>query len=296
MPKIAIVTSIAYGGNNQSCFERGVQVGYAAALPQIVPFQADGNYEGIQGKVRDAINDHPAPDLVVTAGGIVAANAAAAVLNTVNSTAYIYLAGIVQAAPGPTNKGGAVLNTPAQNPDRCHKLDYVLNGDYTNVYLVINNNNPMETDPINGEAAQWRATINNHVRAFFTGGPNPTPPADPVQAITGEVNAFAPSAPSGLVISSDPFFRLYVTTLVRAFRTHHTFAGVPICYPFKDYTDHDNSGHGHHLDKPQLSLPLADAAFTDTGYYQLGLKAGTYLRTLVDQHVIGWDRVSRTWH
>jgi hypothetical protein len=291
--KIAIVTSISYGDNNKDCFERGVRDGgFAAALPTIDPFHARGDYQHINTQVQNAVADNP--NLIVTAGGVIAANAAAAVLNAANSKPYIYLAGIAPSAMGPTNKGGVILNTPAQNGARLQQLTG--HCDLTKVYLVVNDNNPMEAGA-NSEAVQWG---NNRVARFFAGIANPTA-ANVVQVLTQAVTALAASnpTPSGLVISSDPYFRLYRTELVKTFRADNTLKAVPICYPFKEHADADKSGHAYWLYKPQLSVPVATSSNADiqaTGYYKLGLEAGKYLSTGANRGIITWDLNQNRWH
>jgi hypothetical protein len=294
MAKIAIVSSIGYGGDIQSCFKSGVVDGGLAA-PTIKPFPAQGDYSNVNTQVQNAIADNP--DLIVTAGGVIAANAAAAVLNAANSKRYIYLAGIVPSAIGPTKKGGVILNTPAQNGARLQQLTG--HCDLTKVYLVVNDNNPMEAGA-NSEAAQWANMGNNNVARFFAGIANPTA-ANVVQVLTQAVTALAASnpTPSGLVISADPVFRLFRTELRKAFRANNTLKAVPICYPFKEYAD--NSGHGFVLNKPQVSVHVASSTksdIQDTGYYQLGLKAGRYLSQGGDQDqgTATWDANQNKWN
>jgi hypothetical protein len=196
MSKIALVHSTRYGGHNKACFEAGLQRGGVPVPPNTVhPFPCNGDYGDAANEVGKAIADNP--DLIVTAGGLVPADAAKAALGA-GGKPYIYLAGILQSNPGQTNQGGVVLNSAAQDGARLQ----LLNGkcDLARVYLVVNNNGVMPAT----EIGLWP---NNNVARFFAGMANPTEP-HAHQLLTQDVANLAASnpTPSGLVISAGSVF------------------------------------------------------------------------------------------
>jgi hypothetical protein len=114
--------------------------------------------------------------------------------------------------------------------------------------------------------------INDNVFLFFTNPPadNPAPP-NVLNAYIAEVTNLKNQIPSptGVVVSSDPFFRSTASDFVSAMSS----LGVPICYPFQDFNP----------TPPNILLPnaavLSSATSTDpnTAYYRLGLVAGAVL-------------------
>lgn len=290
MPIVAIVHSTAYGDNNKDCFDAGINATGAAQV-QTSDFPARGNYAQLQQKVTDALAVNP--DLIVAAGGVIAANAAAAVLSHTTDKPYIFLTGDLSVTNvGPTNVGGVDLNCSAGNPARLTLLGTTFPGlNLANVYLVVNNNAPMSGH----EVQQWQQAGNNHFKIFFQNSANP--PENAANPFGAEVAALAASnpRPSGLVISADPCFRYHRAKLAQAIRANGTLNAVRVCYPFREFAD--NGSHCS-LDRPQLSLPVASSAaaeITATAYYQLGRKAGTYLNTQQNAGVVKWDFTQNNW-
>jgi hypothetical protein len=93
MATVAIVHSTAYGDNNKGCFDAGMAdalQGSGVPKPATPDYPARGDYSKLQQRVRDALQGPPSADLIVAAGGVIAANAAAAVLTHPNDKPYIF--------------------------------------------------------------------------------------------------------------------------------------------------------------------------------------------------------------
>ncbi|MFZ2138765.1 MAG: hypothetical protein WAV78_17840 [Xanthobacteraceae bacterium] len=292
MPTIAIVTSTTFGGDNEACFRQGLAS--VGALPTISPpFQANGNYDEafLRSKVRDAANT--APNLIVTAGGIAMAVAAQKELGQANDPKFVYLTGDVPQVPGNPNPNAVAGGVNMDNPggDQARK-DILTNAPYhvnaATLYLIVNANSLMSDK----DAHPWPPA---KVAKFFDNTPNPP---DPTNAFNTEFTNLSHRhpAPGGLVISADPYFRLWRTAFTTALGN---ILPVPVCYPFQDFKDatqpnqpnYDNSAV---LDLPQLNDPN-DSSNSETAYYKLGWQAGRYLAGTANVRVVPWDWQNRVW-
>jgi hypothetical protein len=297
MATVAVVTSISFGGANEACFKRGL-LSASGALPNIPPpFQASGNYDNatLRNLIRTAANSHP--DLIVTAGGIATAQAAAAELAQ-HDPKFIYLAGVKLPANSPTTAlaGGVNINAPVEDTARKKKLTNPPSGtdpgfgvNPGKIYLIVNANSPMADQDAHG----WPPA---KIAKFFDGaGANPD---DPSGTGTGSFNAEFTNlqhrhpTPEGLVVTADPYFRLWRTAFTAALGS---ILAVPVCYPFHDFIDainnqtgQPNIGNSTWLDLPKLNNPTNDAD-PDTAYFKLGKQAGRFLAGTANVQLVTWD-------
>jgi hypothetical protein len=304
MTTIAVVTSITFGGNLRTCFEAGLNASGAHSVTIPPPYEAKGNYSLLPTYVQNAASTKP--DLIVAAGGLPTAIAAAQNLNQNNGDPqFVYLSGILLNTMNKCNSGGANQNVPMENQARKEKLtDPPLNvPDASRIWLVVNNNNQFSGAEINA----WG---NANVQPFFQGSPN-NPPAN-TNDNSNNNNfiqefhnlAIMATPPLGLVISPDPYFRHWRTAFTIALADQ---LPVPVCYPYGEFVDAanttGNAGNSTSLNLPHLARPSSanPTQIAATAYYQLGLKAGQYLIAKASGHptqfvgVTTWDAVSKKW-
>ena len=210
MTTIAVVHSTAFSAEFQTCFMAGVTASGAVQPITIThtPFEAHGEYRQLPTLMRNAADTHP--DLIVAAGGLIAANAAATVLIQSNGDPqFVYLSGVSLTGNNPCNSGGVNLNVSIENSVRRALLTgNPYNLDPARIYLVVNNNAPMSAQ----EATSWGANS----AAFFPTGPNPLINTNDTTAGNHFIHEFSVLAscqpkPLGLVISGDPYFRHWRT-------------------------------------------------------------------------------------
>ncbi len=291
MTDVAVVTSISFGGDNAACFKKGL-LSVVAALPNILPpFEANGNYDTatLRGLVRNAVNNNPKPDLIVAAGGLVMAQAAALELTNTDPK-FVYLTGDTLTGNSPASAGGVNMNNPGEDRVRRKKLtDPPFNVDPGKIYLVVNFNAPMSGN----DANNWPPA---QVASFFKNG-NPLDPTNDLNTEFTNLQKSNPT-PKGLVISADPYFRLWRTAFTKALAN---ILAVPVCYPFQDYIDAINAEPGTpNLAKSvSLDLPKLNDSANDnnqnTAYYQLGKQAGRFLSGTANVQVVKWDAATATW-
>jgi hypothetical protein len=297
--KIAIVTSIEFGGRPRSCFEAGLHDSGAHAATIAPPYEAKGDYgQQLNRLVHNAASIQP--DLIVAAGGCVAANAAASVLNQANNDPqFVYLSGFLLTTNNPCNSGGVNQNVPIENQARKNKLTghaAPFNVDPARIWLVVNNNNPMSGT----ETAQWG---NTNYQSFFTSSPNPPTNANDTTNNNNFIHEFGelagkPQAPLGLVISPDPYFRYWRTAFVKALDSQ---LAVPVCYSYEDFVDAangtGNAANSVSLDQPYLyrQAGATPHELEATAYYQLGYKAGQFLIAKASGHPTQFVGVT-TWN
>jgi hypothetical protein len=277
MTAIAIIHSGTFGADNQTCFSAGLSAGLGASpMPSIATKDAQGIYRNIRGLIRQAITQTPSLDLIVTAGGLIVANAAEAELTQGTDPQFVFLSGVIPPSAGPKNSGGASLNVPVENMNRRNLLTSrptpVPSG---NIYLVVNNNAAIR----DLEIAGW-----TNVARFFASGPSPDDNTNDTASTNNFIAEFRTLAgmsptPLGLVISPSPYFRHWRSAFTKALA--HVLP-VPVCYPFQDFVvaaGATNPGNNMSLNRPFLSRPntASAAEIANTAYYRLGLKAGTFL-------------------
>lgn len=280
-PTIGIVHTGQFGGSKpEMCFLKGLsdegwekQTAPGKQKVNIKVQSAGKKYGGSfgHGEIRDKAKLHGDVDLIVAAGGLVSAEGSKSAL-TGKNIPFVYLVGRIP--PGgissPKCAGGVNLDMAARNPDRVAKLLQDFPVDEDGLYLVVNANAAMA----GSEADDWRASQNDNVAEFFAGEDNKEAKFEDWVEVLGASDPL----PTGVVVSSDPFFRLFRTDFTAALAQ----LGIPVCYPFKEFVEvAPAQSQKTCLDKPQLSVNnVADPDLADTGYYQLGRKAGQVLNQL----------------
>ncbi len=292
MPNIAIVTSISFGGNNAACFNAGLASTFGGPT-QITTFSSNGDYDPnkLRCLTRSAANS--GPDLIVTAGGLVTAVAAAAELTTADPK-FVFLSGAALPGPKPPALAGGVnINNASEDVARKQVLTgRPFNVPSGHIYLVVNNNSPLN------DGAGWPPA---KVARFFNNAPNP-PTNDPNTGVhfIAEFQALAQQnpTPGGLVVSADPYFRLWRTAFTVALAA---VLPVPVCYAYQDFIDAINAlpntpniNNSRALDLPNLNNP-ANPNDPNTAYFQLGKQAGRFLAGTADMKVVKWDAGNNTW-
>jgi hypothetical protein len=292
MTTIAVVTTTAFGGNVQTCVEAGLNASGAHSWNISHVFESKGDYGVLTLQTLVQYAAGIKPDLIVTAGGLPAAMAAANTLDPQTDPQFVYLSGILLSTTNTCNSGGVNQNVPMQNVAR----KAVLSGhvaDPARIWLIVNSNNTIFS---NAEIAKWGKA---NVQEFFQGSPtNPASNTNDNNIATNYfVQEFATLAgmtptPLGLVISPDPYFRHWRTAFTIALNDR---LAVPVCYPYQEFSDAAPTGHaGFHFDKPRLASATA-AQIPETAYYQLGLKAGQFLAAKASGHPKQYVGVT-TWN
>jgi hypothetical protein len=292
MATVAIVTSISFGSDNEACFKKGL-LAILGTLPTILPpFEARGDYNLLRTLVTSAARNNPKPDLIVTAGGLVTADAASKVLGQTDPK-FIFLSGDMLSVAHPTALAGGVnMNCPGEDQVRRKKLtDPPFSVPTGKIYLVVNSNALMSDN----DATGWPSA---KVARFFKGIPNPD--NTNVNNFVAEFKALAQNnpRPEGLVISADSYFRLWRTAFTAALGTT---LPVPVCSPFQDFIDAINNqstkpniANSISLDLPKLNNPTNDDD-PNTAYFQLGKQAGRFLANATDVKVVAWDAATSKW-
>jgi hypothetical protein len=227
MPTIGIVSSIEYSAEMQTSFLAGLNM---APMPNFIVRDRTG-YRPIP--LRKAITDLVgAPvDLIVTFGGLIACNAARAV---VVAPAVMKFISLIGGRPGgfvpPPNllfAGCCDLQSFAQDPNRIAWLSNPANAGHfpggaafpaANIGLLYNPNSVMSND----EVAHW------------TGGqtvPAVNGWADPTK-FNLDFNSFGATI-QAVVISADPYFHRYRENLITAANA----SGLYICYPLPSFAN-----------------------------------------------------------
>jgi hypothetical protein len=246
--------------------------------------------------VQNAASTHP--DLIVAAGGLPAAIAAASMLNQAHGDPqFIYLSGLLLTTGNPCNSGGVNQNVPIENQARKDRVSggaAPFNVNPARVWLVVNNNNPIS----NTETGIWGNTNYQH---FFQASPNPPTNSNDTTNNNNFIDEFASLAakaapPLGLVISPDPYFRYWRTAFTIALANQ---LPVPVCYSYHDFVvaaaATGNAANSTSLDRPFLARPAGDPAIAATAYYQLGFKAGQFLVAKASGHPTQYVGVA-TWN
>lgn len=283
MANIAIVSSTEFGASNQACFQAGLTSCLGGKPPPAIlgPFQSKGDYDVavLRELVRTAAKNDPRPDLIVAAGGLEMAQAAASELQA-QDPKFIYLSSDALEGNPVALAGGVNLNAPGADDAR----KTLLKNTYSSVqdasmYLVVNNNSPMSPN----DAKNWPR---DRVVKFFDGGANPLKKAgDHFKAEFAKLAQRSP-APTGLVISADPHFFYWRTAFTNALAEK---LPIPVCYPFQDFVDAatGNKDQSIALDKPRLNNS-SDADDQTTAYFQLGKQVGKFISGIADVGMLTW--------
>lgn len=301
--RIGIVSTITFDLEFRACFLAGLadNNGWQLASPTKpiafpTPFgghnpgEADGKYGGTHGHtvLRKLINDHTQGQggihLIVAAGGLTTQAAAFEELQG-GLIPFVYLAGHFPPslplplpagakAPPPGLYCGVVLNISelhAGAADALAKKGATKAG----IWLVENGNSDMAAL----ECSDWQRDVNNNCFFFFNDpkidNPDPSTARSTYLNEVLKLKAQNPT-PTGVVVSSDPYFRTTAPDFAFAMTT--LMPGVPVCYPFADFSP---SGSNILLtNAPVLSTPTATDA--NNAYFQLGKRAADVLNNSTD--------------
>lgn len=283
--RIAFVHSTAFDAELLDCFWKGLSfAGWErppTAQKSVLPVasnpikEARGQYNGADRPGRHAplralVRQHGRPHLIVAAGGLISQASAREELNRV-AVPYVYVGG----RPPTTTDAkscGVILNGSAQFNAAVTALNVPRSG----VYLLQNNNSEMADD----EAGQWRQAINSNVFRFFDRSPFQNDSNIYDTEVTRLSRANPP--PTGVVVSSDPYFRLTAGAFTNAMANLR----VPVCYPFKDFNPSQPNillPNGAKLSAPSSS---SEPEIRMTAYCQLGLRAGDILNNSTDTNPV----------
>jgi hypothetical protein len=192
-----------------------------------------------------------------------------------------------------------ILNTSGQYSDAVKHMTNDLGVSASGIWLVQNYNSSMSPD----EYDEWPTLISNNRNRFRFFEPQP-PQLDPVD---NDENSFASEAqrlktqtpaPTGLVVSSDPFFRLKASAFRSALKT--ALGNIPICFPFADFS---LTGNDFLLPNGATLFNAATPNDASTAYYQLGVQAANVLTNSTSASPIPasaikslkWNSSTSTW-
>jgi hypothetical protein len=287
MKNIAIVTSTTFGGRNKACFESGLASSSNGKTEAVIlpPFQSLGIYDQsrLRESVRKAANYDRRPDVIVAVDGHEMAKAAALELQE-QDPKFIFLSGDALGGKTVALAGGVNMNAAGVNDVRTTLLKKNPKVKEESTYLVVNNNSPTWLN----DARAWPPS---RVARFLHGVANPenkrTTDADNHFVAEFEKLAKREPAPTGLVISSDPYFRHWRTAFTIALAAK---LPIPVCYPFQEFVDASagNKDNSVALDSPPLNNSTRDSDET-TAYFQLGKQVGRFIAGVQDVGVVTWN-------
>jgi hypothetical protein len=289
-----MVSTITFDLEFQACFLAGLAdnngwqltsptkpIGFPTPAGGHNPGQADGKYGGTHGHtvLRNLINNHTQGHggihLIVAAGGLTTQAAAFAELQG-GRIPFVYLAGHFPpplqpgaSAPAPGLYCGVVLNTSGLHAGAADALAQQ-GAARAGIWLVENGNSDMAVP----ECGDWHRDVNNNCFFFFSNPKIDNPdPSNARSAYLNEVLKLKAQnpAPTGVVVSSDPYFRTTAPDFAFAMTT--LMPGVPVCYPFADF-----SPSGSNILLPHAPA-LSSSTSTDpnNAYFQLGKRAANVL-------------------
>ena len=275
--KIGVVHSTGFESEFRACFlaelkSRGWGKPPASNKPINVPQAKNGNgqYGGNQKRsvLQKLIKDHGSVNLIVAGGGLVSQASALDVLSS-SQIPFIYVGGRASKTASPDGRFcGVNLNTSGRYAEAVSALER-LGANRNGIYLAQNFNSEMADDEFN----EWPTLIpgnNNRFRFFEPQQPQMQPVNNDAAKYVQEVARLRGFSPTGVVVSSDPYFRFTAP----AFRTAMSALGIPICYPSKEFLPANRAillPNGAKLS----SSVTQEIPFT--AYYQLGLRAADIL-------------------
>jgi hypothetical protein len=242
-PKIGVVSTIKLGQALKDAFAAGLRS--AGVTNANVQYKTSVTYK--RDKLKQEIeNFSGTKDLIVTAGGLVAYEAA----NSYATIKFVSLVGGPPANPGGEFYGGVSLESYAANDSRIRNL--VTNGHAgspQDVTLYYNPNSTMSA-----------------AETYIWGGAPPVPASgdnDP----SVYANDLANISVDAVVISADPFFQDTKNDLIAAANASHKY----FCYPLQDYR---NAGT---IPKPTPGSATVFGPALKDPYTLLGQRAGLAL-------------------
>jgi hypothetical protein len=282
---IGIVHSTQWEAEFDDCFRKGLANGWNQSVNILQPKEIRGRYGGNQGhsQIENAVKQFATAgvDLIVAAGGRVSEGAAWTAL-TGADIPFVYLIGSEPSGgltPDP-QYCGLNLNTRQSYSDAVNVLG-VANPE--NVYLIVNANADMAGDEID----YWKSINQNYYFKFFFHANNN------YMNFQNQVMRFWANAnpkPSGLVISSDPYFRWKAQDFAGAIKT----LNIPRCYPFQTLVNADPVGKL--LPNGAMLSSSDNTQIPNTAYYQLGLRAGAVLSAQSNSKMPSSQVASKTWN
>jgi hypothetical protein len=243
------------------------------------PQGVDAKYGGSHGTndLKTAFNGFNNVDVIGAVGGVISRVAASQVLTSIP---YVYLSGMAPSDPSttpstplPTSVAGKycgiILNTPALYPN----ARTALSSNAANVWLVQNYNSGMTKD----ELAAWQNGFRNDRDFRFFQPASASNPIDNVAANfpteVAKLKATMGTNVTGVIISPDAFFRWQHPLFTSAITDPTSGLGVPICYPFKDYSlgTNDQLLNGGAVLSIPITSTTTDPEVQATAYCQFGM-------------------------
>jgi biopolymer transport protein ExbD len=298
--KIGFVVSTKDHPDHLLCFLNGLQAGQWGTSTNPVKFfwaSADGKYGSTHLELYNHALKHievHQVDTIVAAGGLPSAIAVAQAIakyvsdhNNKGGVPFSFLIGrtpLSGEAEGADlygrnfKTGGVDQNVPAQNENNYAQL----NSNYNTVTvdtvgLIVNNNSPMSVP----EIAAWKQA--NHQDKFIFQADANTENADQMSNIFNKIKN-AKEKPTGIVVSSDPYFRSFGPDFEKQLRDQNggNFKGY-VCYPYSEYQDPANNNSIVSASTPKLAADVElddNSTIVNTAYYQLGLSTSKVLQAL----------------
>jgi hypothetical protein len=219
-----------------------------------------GYKRGDNSKLKQAIKDNNSADLIATAGGLAAYDAA----RSDAVTNFVSVIGAITPPFSNSFKGCVSLESYASNTARIALLHNDFGFQIKEIGLFYNPNSYMDK-----ELDNWISLVGNKNQAFPGGNDNL---GGTYNADFGNIPVTGSNAIKALVISADPFFQDTKDDLIAAANTWVAGAGGRyVCYPTQDYSNRT----GTHKPTPQKATLFGpDLA---TAYSLLGQLAAVVL-------------------
>jgi hypothetical protein len=226
-PKISVISAISATPALKDSFNNGVNDSNVQV--HFVPNQ--GYKKNNISKLKTAVQNANSADLIATAGGLAAYEAA----SSEATISFVSVTGEVPSGPPDHFKGGVSLESSPSNSLRVSFLKTDFNFTVPEIGLFYNPNSYM-TD----EVDNWNNLVGT-TNQTFPGGNDSNGNNDKSAYATDFTAAKIPSAIKALVISADPFFQDTKEQLIIA--ANAWIAAAPsgvnryVCYPTQEYAN-----------------------------------------------------------
>jgi hypothetical protein len=292
--KIGVFHTTQISDQEWECFKAGL----GSTWQPTNEGEAKGQYGGSHGHylLANYIKKEKV-DVIVAAGGDTSRLAAFEALGTVDPPPFVYMSGTAAKPPSSTANGkycGVILNIPAQYDTALTSNFYNMGFGKSDVLLIQNYN----SDFTKGELIAWGYNYPSF-RFFESSVPidNPNPNNTPAvqKGFNQEWERFSSlyQNPKGVIVNSDPYFRLTAQLFKAALKTA-LGPNIPVCYPFSDYGP---------FTSPDFLLPGAPtlssgtAADPNNAYYVLGARTAVVLSGLSSSVPIPTNKIdSMIWN